>query len=117
MQDDGDLNSKGLRSEELEVAYRTIGIAYHRLPITDCDNAMLRARLADCLRTLATAIRDSPRVYLHCNAGMNRAPTVAIAYLHTHQGLSLAEARHFFGQRRHCVPYMTVLEEYFTAKP
>jgi protein-tyrosine phosphatase len=41
---------------------------------------------------------------------MNRAPTVTIAYLHTHHGLSLVEARDFVKQRRHCVPYMLDLE-------
>ena len=41
---------------------------------------------------------------------MNRAPTIAIAYLHVHRGLGLHAARDFLKQRRHCVPYMTVLE-------
>ena len=50
------------------------------------------------------------RVYLHCNAGMNRAPTVAIAYLHVHHAMSLGAARDSVKQRRHCVPYMRVLE-------
>jgi protein-tyrosine phosphatase len=117
LQDDGDLNSKGLRSVDLEAAYALNEISYHRLPITDCDNEMLRARLADSVRTIDHSIRRSQRVYLHCNAGMNRAPTIAIAYLHMHHDMSLVEARQFFKQRRHCVPYMTVLDEYFASSP
>ena len=35
---------------------------------------------------LAELIARGERVYLHCNAGLNRAPTVAIAYLHVHRG-------------------------------
>jgi protein-tyrosine phosphatase len=62
------------------------------------------------------AISAGRRVYLHCNAGMNRAPTIAIAYLHVHRQLPLHEARDFVKARRHCVPYMTVLEARYGGK-
>ena len=60
--------------------------------------------------------RGGERVYLHCNAGMNRAPTIAIAYLHVHHAMPLLEARDFVKTRRACLPYMTVLEARFAAK-
>jgi protein-tyrosine phosphatase len=110
LQDDPDIAGKGLRLRELESAYREHGIRFARIPVADGDNAMLLANLDRAVALVDDAIRAGHVTYVHCNAGMNRAPTVAIACLHVHRGFSLAEARDFLKQRRHCVPYMTVLE-------
>lgn len=45
------------------------------------------------------------------NAGMNRAPTLAIAFLHVHRGLPLRAARDHVKARRACVPYWRLLEQ------
>jgi len=110
LQDDADLASKGLRLHDLERSYRTHGVGFHRVPVPDCDNDILAARLDETVRLLHEILSCGGRVYLHCNAGMNRAPTIAIAYLHACTGRSLFEARAFVKERRHCVPYMRVLE-------
>lgn len=110
LQDDGDLLSKGLREGELAAAYRSHDIVFDRVPITDCDAGMLAARLDAAVALLTERAVAGHRIYLHCNAGMNRAPTVAIAYLHLRHGLPLAAARTWMKQRRTCVPYMSVLE-------
>jgi protein-tyrosine phosphatase len=69
----------------------------------------LRAALSD----LASLLSAQERVYLHCNAGLNRAPTLAIAYLRAHGGMSLNEALAHVKRRRSCGPFMTILEDYF----
>ena len=38
-------------------------------------------RLAAALRDLRELVDEHGRVYLHCNGGLNRAPTLAIAFL------------------------------------
>ncbi len=113
LQDDADLASKGLRLAALDRAYRERGLAFHRIPVPDGDAEHLAARLADIVALLERLIAGGGRVYLHCNAGFNRAPTVAIAYLHMCEGLSLEAARDDVKGRRHCVPYMRALEAYF----
>jgi protein-tyrosine phosphatase len=113
LQDDGDLASKGLRLADLQAAYAAHGLPFHRIPVPDCDGATLGARLDDTVRLLADLVRHGHRVYLHCNAGLNRAPTMAIAYLHVHHGLSLTAARDFVRARRNCAPYMNVLEAHY----
>jgi len=113
LQDDADLASKGLRLRALEQAYALHEVVFERVPVPDCDNDVLAAQLDRTVTLLDDLVRGGRRVYLHCNAGMNRAPTVAIAYLHRHHGFSLAEARDFMKQRRHCVPYMRVLEAHY----
>jgi protein-tyrosine phosphatase len=81
-----------------------------------CDDQALAVRLSDIVALLGELLCAGERVYLHCNAGMNRAPTVAIAYLHRHHSMSLSEARDFVKQRRHCVPYMLVLERVYNGR-
>jgi protein-tyrosine phosphatase len=109
LQDDADLAGKRLELRELARAYRTHGVGFHRVPVPDCDVRTQAAQLDAIVALLGELLRAGHRVYLHCNGGTNRAPTVAIAYLHTHQGLALAAARDFVKQRRHCVPYMQLL--------
>ena len=113
LQDDGDLASKGLRLRALERAYRDEGLGFHRIPVPDGDDEHLAARLGEIVALLDRLLGAGERVYLHCNAGFNRAPTAAIAYLHACEGLSLEAARDDVKRRRHCVPYMRALEAHF----
>ena len=113
LQDDADLASKGLRLAALEPAYREHGLAFHRIPVPDGDDRNLAARLGEIVTLVGEVIDAGGRVYLHCNAGFNRAPTAAIAYLHVREGLPLAAARDAVKRLRHCVPYMRALEAYF----
>jgi protein-tyrosine phosphatase len=112
LQDDADLASKGLVLMELERAYAEAGLVFHRVPVPDGHNDHLVARLADIVALLQTLTADGGRVYLHCNAGFNRAPTAAIAYLCARENLTLPAARAAMKSARHCVPYMSVLEAY-----
>ena len=111
LQDDADLLHKGLRLHALRQAYRAHGVAFHRIPIADGDASMLAARLDEALDLLHTLLSAGESVFVHCNAGLNRAPTVAIAYLHVHGGFALETARDFVKARRACVPYWSVLRE------
>ena len=45
-----------------------------------------------------TYIQSQAPIYVHCFAGMERAPTACIAYLCRHQGLELWEAHHLLKQ-------------------
>lgn len=110
LQDDTDLHFKFLRLGELRGAYEKSGIEFHRVPVADGDAAALAAALDEIVDLVHRLVTRGNRVYVHCNAGMNRAPTVAIAYLHVHRGMRLEAAREEVKQRRLCVPYMSVLE-------
>jgi protein-tyrosine phosphatase len=115
LQDDIDLDRKGLSARALERAYAAHGIRWHRLPVADGDAEALRARLDHSVALLAALIADGERVYLHCNAGLNRAPTVAIAFLHVHRGHSLDAACALMKTHRPCVPYMRMLALHYRA--
>ena len=113
LQDADDLSLKGLDIAALHTAYRTNQMTFFRTPVADYDCDSLAEALPQALELLRSSLQDGNRVFLHCNAGCNRAPTVAIAYLHVHHAMSLAEARDFFKARRPCGPYMKVLYRHF----
>jgi protein-tyrosine phosphatase len=113
LQDDIDLHINGLDESELEAECKRLGIAFVRTPIHDGSADDMAARLAHALDALGELIKGDQRVFLHCNGGLNRAPTVAIGWLHRHREMSLDEAMYFFKQRRPCGPFMTVLEGHF----
>jgi len=117
LQDDFDLAAKRLTHGALETAAAASGIAFIRLPVADGDTAGLVLRLPALVAALAESIRLHGPTYLHCNAGINRAPTVAIAYLHVHHGLPLVDAVRQVKARRSCLPYVSALEAAYPARP
>ncbi|MBX3027689.1 dual specificity protein phosphatase family protein [bacterium] len=115
LQDDLDLERKGVPLSALHRAYERVAIAFSRYPIADGDAAALCRMLDRILADLHGRLGKGERVYLHCNAGLNRAPTVAVAYLHRHHGLSLDDACAAVKSRRACVPYMRALRTHYAA--
>ncbi len=113
LQDDEDLAIHGLRESELARAYRECGIKIVRTPIQDGSADAMAERLGLALDALAELVGSGERVYLHCNAGLNRAPTLAIAYLRAHCDMSLDDACAWVKARRACGPFMTILEDHF----
>jgi protein-tyrosine phosphatase len=116
LQDSADLGLNGLDAIALEAAYADAGIEFVHAPISDGSADALSERLDATLVALKDLIDRGRRVYLHCNAGLNRAPTIAIAYLRAARGMSLDQALAHVKSRHACGPYMTVLEERFGAR-
>jgi protein-tyrosine phosphatase len=113
LQDDEDLRLNGIDVIALREVCRRHQIKLVRTPIRDGSSDDMAARLGDALQSLRDLIDASERVYLHCNAGLNRAPTLAIAWLRANGGMSLNEAMAYVKKRRACGPFMTVLEAHF----
>ena len=113
LQDDADLASKNLVLADLVRAYEGVGLSFHHVPIIDGDAEHLAARLPQILSLIERALAAGGCVYVHCNAGFNRAPTVAIAFLRAHHGLSDEDAWSHVKQRRSCVPYRRALDLHF----
>src|ERR1700683_1700475 len=92
LQDDDDLRMNGLDNRGLSAEYVAHGIGYVRTPIQDGSADAMAERLEVALHDLHDLVGSGSRVYLHCNAGMNRAPTLAIAFLRAYRQMSLEDA-------------------------
>jgi protein-tyrosine phosphatase len=113
LQDDEDLRINALDIAELRDLCSRLGMKLVRSPIHDGSADDMGERLVTALGDLGALVDAGERVYVHCNAGFNRAPTLAIAYLRARGGMSLNEAMAHVKQRRPCGPFMTVLEAHF----
>lgn len=104
LQSDADLAQQSMPWEDQVANYRQAGILAERWPIVDFDAADLRRHLPMAAAALQRLVRMPHRVYVHCTLGLNRAPTVAIAWLAWHRGEPLAQAWQRVTRARDCAP-------------
>jgi protein-tyrosine phosphatase len=111
LQTDDDLAQSGLRWAQVEEWHIRHGLVTSRVPILDFSSDAVVAQMDETLAALGTLLDDGHVVYLHCSAGINRSPTIAIAYLVRTEGLSVAAALEAVRAVRPVVrPYMRALE-------
>lgn len=109
VQTDDDLAFWGVSWDDLVARYDELGIEVRRVPVRDFDPESLRLGLPECVRVLDELLGDGHTVYVHCSAGINRSPSVVIAYLHWIEGRPLDEAAAHVMQRRACDPYVEAI--------
>ena len=81
LQSDHDLTAHRIDWEELQRDYQNNNIDIQRFPIIDFDEVDLGNRLPEPIRALASLIDAGHKVYVHCNAGICRAPGTVLGYL------------------------------------
>lgn len=112
VQTDGDLGAMGMSWPLLWRFLMAQQIASTRFPIEDFDDLSLVRGLPGAVAAVQE-MRAAGRVtYLHCTAGLNRSPTVAIAWLVQHQGHALDLAWDQVNARRPVVPNRAALERW-----
>lgn len=105
-----DLDTLGLRPEEVEGWARALGLVWRNVPVEDFSPEALIGRLDEAVAELARLLQAGHRVYLHCTAGVSRSPSVALAYLHWVLGAPFEDALATIQQRRpQADPYEQVL--------
>jgi protein-tyrosine phosphatase len=109
VQTDDDLAFWSVSWNDLVSRYGHAGIEVRRVPVRDFDHEALRRGLPECVRVLDELLRGGHTVYVHCSAGINRSPSVVIAYLHWVEGRSLDEALGHVMQCRACDPYVEAI--------
>jgi protein-tyrosine phosphatase len=115
LQSDWDLANYSISLEKLLAACHLAEIELRRTPIPDFDRQAVAIALPYAVEELENALAPSSgRVYVHCTAGINRAPTLAAAYLIKAGGLTAQEAYDYVIARRNCSPYLDTLQEYET---
>lgn len=104
LQQDKDMAYWGVDVSELRARADASGVALLRCPARDFDPHSLRHMLPAACRVLEESLCQGQRVYVHCTAGLGRAPAVAIAWLYWFGGMQLDEAYSFLTEVRPCGP-------------
>lgn len=110
VQTDSDLQATGLSWPLMWRFLLAQGLACQRQAIEDFNDRALRGGLDLAVQAVDELRRAGHPVYLHCTAGVNRSPTVAIAWLVKHGGMDLDAAWQQVTERRSCQPNRVVLE-------
>lgn len=105
LQTDLDMIVRQIDWASISKHYIETGIELVRYPIRDFDPVDLQEKVAGAANALRQLIDSGHTVYVHCTAGINRSPTVVIAYFHLHLGHPLDEATRFVKECRLCEPY------------
>ena len=90
--------------ERERVTATAAALKFVHVPVTDFDSLELGRKLPRCVKVVEKLIDSGEVVYLHCTAGMNRSPTVAVAYLHWCLQWPLEKAMEHMGACRRCYP-------------
>jgi atypical dual specificity phosphatase len=71
----------GIDLDEHRQHAHAVGLAYANVPMRDFDLDDQRRCLAGAVRSLAALLGAGHRVYVHCTAGINRAPLTVLGHL------------------------------------
>lgn len=100
LQHDDCLDYWRIHYTDMRAAGEQLGMRMARVPIRDFDVEDSRRQLPAAVTALSALIRDGRRVYVHCTAGLGRAPVTVIAYLVLVEGLDADQAFRFVKERR-----------------
>ncbi|CAN6487154.1 unnamed protein product [Victoria cruziana] len=99
-----DINAIQQYSEELN------GLNHYRAEIRDFDAFDLRMRLPAVVSKLSKIVDVNGGVtYIHCTAGLGRAPAVALAYMYWVLGYQLDDAYELLQSKRPCFPKLDAI--------
>ncbi|XP_077236935.1 dual specificity protein phosphatase (DsPTP1) family protein [Tasmannia lanceolata] len=105
LQQDKDIEYWGIDLQSIINKCKELGIRHMRRPARDFDPNSLRKELPKAVSSLEWAISEGKgRVYVHCTAGLGRAPAVAIAYMFWFCGMDLKTAYNTLTSKRPCGP-------------
>ncbi|KAM6598862.1 hypothetical protein CsatA_018471 [Cannabis sativa] len=105
LQQDKDVEYWGIDLQAIVKRCQELGIRHMRRPARDFDPESLRNGLPKAVSSLEWAISEGKgKVYVHCSAGLGRAPAVAIAYMFWFCGMNLNAAYEKLTSKRPCGP-------------
>ncbi|XP_020260880.1 phosphoglucan phosphatase DSP4, amyloplastic isoform X1 [Asparagus officinalis] len=112
LQQDSDLEYFGVDISSIqEYAKKCEDIEHIRAEIRDFDAFDLRMRLPAVVSKLHKAVNQNGGVtYIHCTAGLGRAPATALAYMFWIQGYKLNEGHKFLQSKRPSFPKLEAIK-------
>ncbi|CAJ1976644.1 unnamed protein product [Sphenostylis stenocarpa] len=111
LQQDSDLEYFDVDINAIREYAKTHDVQHLRAEIRDFDAFDLRMRLPAVVSKLYKAINSIGGVtYIHCTAGLGRAPAVATAYMFWVLGYKLYEAHTLLQSKRECFPKLDTIK-------
>ncbi|XP_057424985.1 phosphoglucan phosphatase DSP4, amyloplastic isoform X2 [Lotus japonicus] len=112
LQQNPDLEYFGVDIKAIQEYAKTFNDIQHlRAEIRDFDAFDLRMRLPAVVSKLYKAVTSNGGVtYIHCTAGLGRAPAVALAYMFWVLGYKLDEANRLLQSKRSCFPKLDAIK-------
>ena len=112
LQSDEDFRTHRIDWNTIQSAYRYNNIEIHRFSIKDFDEADLGNRLAKPVEMLHNLLVAGRRVYVHCNAGVCRAPATALAYFCHYRGMTIDHGLEYIRRNRpQANPYLSAVKK------
>ncbi|WCJ19218.1 Phosphoglucan phosphatase DSP4 amyloplastic [Euphorbia peplus] len=112
LQQDSDLEYFGVDIKAIQEYAKECGDIQHvRAEIRDFDAFDLRIRLPAVVSILSKAVKQNGGVtYIHCTAGLGRAPAAAMAYMFWVLGYKLNDAHDLLLSKRSCFPKIDAIK-------
>ncbi|KAF5956198.1 hypothetical protein HYC85_009054 [Camellia sinensis] len=105
LQQDRDIEYWEIDLKSIIKRCRDLEIRHMRRPARDFDPDSLRSGLPKAVSSLEWAISEGKgKVYVHCTAGLGRAPAIAIAYMFWFCDIDLNTAYNRLTSKRPCGP-------------
>eukprot|EP01016_Furgasonia_blochmanni_P057484 TRINITY_DN9993_c0_g1_i3.p2 TRINITY_DN9993_c0_g1~~TRINITY_DN9993_c0_g1_i3.p2 ORF type:complete len:286 (-),score=80.67 TRINITY_DN9993_c0_g1_i3:869-1726(-) len=95
-----DMKKRLVSWEEMSRAYEKRGITGINFPITDMDPEDMSSKAHQVAEVLKHLVDAKEKVYVHCTAGVGRAPQTVIAYLCFFKQYKLDEAIRLVQEKR-----------------
>lgn len=112
LQSDQDFKSHRIDWKKLQSAYQYNDITIQRFPIIDFDENDLGERLYEPVKALHALLSAGHRVYVHCNAGVCRAPATVLGYLCYYRGMEIEQGLEYIRRNRpQAHPYVSAVEK------
>lgn len=111
LQQNPDLEYFGVDIKAIQEYAKAHDVQHLRAEIRDFDAFDLRMRLPAVVSKLYKAINSNGGVtYIHCTAGLGRAPAVATAYMFWVLGYTFKEAHTLLQSKRECFPKLDAIK-------
>jgi hypothetical protein len=91
LQQDSDVQYWGMDLPSMISRCEELGVWHIRRPARDFDGDSLREVLPRAVSALEHAVEQGRTFYVHCTAGLGRAPAVAIAYLFWFDNMNVSD--------------------------
>ncbi|MEO0368324.1 MAG: dual specificity protein phosphatase family protein [Pseudomonadota bacterium] len=110
LQSDEDLKTHRIDWLKLQSAYSYNSVLLQRYPIQDFDENDLGVKLPIAVLGLHNLLTQGHRVYVHCNAGVCRAPGTILTYLCHFRGMEVEQGLAYLRkQRPQANPYLSAV--------